>query len=492
MIAEHIPALQIIIPLFSALLSAVTFNRSLSWAIATISSLLGVILSIYAINFLAPHFLGVDIFYVFGGWKAPFGIEYRLDALNQPIIMFMNLVLLFFLLFGKELINKTITAFISNRRQHVFYSILLFAHVGYLGMVSTNDMFNLYVFIEISSLATYVLLSNGPSANALIGAFNYLMLGTIGATLILIGIGFFLASTGSLNISDIANILKNIGYSKITVTAIIFFLTGVILKMAFFPMHFWMVRAYSSCAPFLLTYLAAISTIVGVYIILRFMHFIIIEKEILQILNFVLRPAALFTIAICTFLAIRTDSFKKLVIYSAASQLGYVFLLITIPESRELLFQFLLFDSINKIALFTMIAHIEHKSGNLSFENFKPIKNSVFFKILAAFILLFSTGLPLTSMFILKIQLYNLLLSSNLIIEFVIVLLAGVLALLYHLRLVRSIFFNHKINNGTVQITTNLYGLTAIVIVQFLTLFCAADLVRFAEYTESTINREEQ
>ena len=98
--------------------------------------------------------------------------------------------------------------------------------------------------------------------------------------LFLIGIGFFLAVTGSLNITDISNILNDSNYSRIVATAIVFFLTGAILKMAFFPMHFWMVRAYSSAAPFILTYLAAISSILGVYIILRFMHFTI-EGEVI-------------------------------------------------------------------------------------------------------------------------------------------------------------------------------------------------------------------
>ena len=161
----------------------------------------------------------------------------------------------------------------------MFYSLLLFAHAGYLGVLSTNDLFNFYVFIEISSLATYVLISKGKEPKALIGAFDYLMLGTIGATLILISIGFFFAITGSLNIADISNILQinygsNVAGSTklhLLIIAIVFFLTGAILKMAFFPLHFWMMRAYSATAPFVLTYVAAISSLLGIYMIMRFL-----------------------------------------------------------------------------------------------------------------------------------------------------------------------------------------------------------------------------
>ena len=480
-IAKHIPILQVMIPFFAALLSAISFNRFASWLIATMSAALGFVLSIYAIPFAQ-----IGMSYSFGGWEAPIGIEYRLDMLNQPIIIFINAVLLFFLFFGKELITDTITQYIDDKRQHIFYVLLLFAHVGYLGVISTNDLFNLYVFIEISSLATYVLMSKGRTAKSLVGAFDYLMLGTIGATLILISIGFFLAMTGSLNITDISNILKDSNYSRIIATAIVFFLSGSILKVAFFPMHFWMVRAYSSAAPFILTYLAAISSILGVYIILRFMHFTIEGEQIHKALNMMLRPAAIITIVICTFLALKADTLKKVVIYSTASQIGYVFLLVTMWAARDLLFQLLILDAINKIALFTIIAHIQNKTNDLKFENFKSIENSPIFKILVAFALIFSAGLPLTSMFLVKIKLFDLLLSNGLIIEFIVVIFGGALGMLYHFKLVKAIFFSPA-TNGTIKIQTNLYGLTAIIIIQIATLIYAQDLAIFTGYTESLI-----
>jgi multicomponent Na+:H+ antiporter subunit D len=256
--------------------------------------------------------------------------------------------------------------------------------------------------------------------------------------------------------------------------------------MAFFPMHFWMVRAYSSAAPFILTYLAAISSILGVYIILRFMHFTIEGEVIHNSLTIVLRPTAIATITICTFLALKADTLKKVVIYSTASQIGYVFLLITIWAARDLLFQLLILDAINKIALFTIIAHIQNKTNDLRFENFKAIESHLVFKILVAFALIFSAGLPLTSMFLVKIKLFDLLLSRGLIIEFIVVIFGGVLGLLYHFRLAKALFFSPA-NNGTIKIQTKLYGLTAIIIIQMVTLIYGKELASFAEYTESLI-----
>ncbi|GAB4163750.1 MAG: proton-conducting transporter membrane subunit [Rickettsiaceae bacterium] len=480
-IAKHFPALQVLIPFLGALLSALSFNRFAAWAISTLSAIATLIISIQAYSYISE-----SVSYSFGGWQAPVGIEYRIDILNQPIIIFINAILAFFLVFGKELINLTVTKYIEDNRQHIFYSLLLFAHSGYLGVVSTNDLFNIYVFIEISSLATYVLMSKGKTPSALVGAFDYLVMGTIGATLILIGIGFLLALTGSLNITDVASILSKQGTSRVATTAIVFFLSGAILKMAFFPMHFWMIRSYSSAAPFILTYLASISSILGVYIILRFLHFTIDGDNIQAALTFILRPVAMATIFICTLLALRARDLKQVMIYSTASQIGYIFLLITILPARRLLFQLLIMDAINKIALFTIITHIQIKAKSLNFKNFAAIEGGVLFKTLVAFSLIFSAGLPMTSMFVVKVKMLDLLISKDLITAFIITLLGSVFGLLYHLRLTKALFFGTK-DNGVIKIEAKLYGLVAIVVFQILTMVYINDLTTLAGYSESIL-----
>jgi multicomponent Na+:H+ antiporter subunit D len=484
---NHIPALQVLIPFFSALFCALTFHKFTSWLIATIAIMTNLIIAFYggwSLENAQPYY--------FGNWQAPIGIEYRLDYLNQPIIVYINGVMLFFLLFGKELINKTITKYIDDKKHHMFYSLLLFAHAGYLGVLSTNDLFNFYVFIEISSLATYGLISKGKNPKALIGAFDYLMLGTIGATLILISIGFFFAITGSLNITDISNILQvNYGTNvagtpklNLLIIAIVFFLTGAILKMAFFPLHFWMMRAYSATAPFVLTYIAAISSLLGIYMIMRFLYFTVEVNLVYIPFSLLLRGMAIITLIICSYLAWKSRNIKKIIIYSTALQIGYAFLLLSIWPAKALLFQLLIIDSINKIGLFTLLAHIENKTNNLDIYLIKQIKDSPWFKILAAFIILYSASLPLTSMFIIKIKIFELLIRQNLLIEFIIVIIASVFGILYHLKLAKAIFFA-KEENGVIQIETNLLGLFAIVTLHIFTLLYMHEIVEMIGYHTS-------
>ena len=479
---KHIPALQVLIPFFAALFCTLTFHKFTSWVIATIAISINLAVGLYAMPLIKE-----SIIYAFGNWSAPIGIEYRLDYLNQPIIIYVNGVLLFFLVFGKQLINKTVTRYIDNKKHHMFYSLLLFAHAGYIGVLSTNDLFNLYVFIEISSLATYVLVSKGNNPKALIGAFDYLIMGTIGATLILISIGFFFSLTGSLNITDISNILKTTSNGlNILLTAIVFFLVGAILKMAFFPLHFWMIRAYSASAPFILTYIAAISSLLGVYMIMRFIYFTI-EAELIYIpVSIVLRFMAIIAIISCSYLALKSKDMKRIIIYSTALQIGYVFLLLSIEPAKSLLFQLLIIDSINKIGLFTLLAHIQNKTNKLNIDSMKQIQGSFLFKSLAALIILFSASLPITSMFIVKIKIFDLLIQQKLILEFVIVIIASIFGVLYHLKFAKAIFFGRE-ENGFIQIDTNLLGLIAIVAIHIFTLLYMNEITEMIGYNTAVI-----
>jgi multicomponent Na+:H+ antiporter subunit D len=357
------------------------------------------------------------------------------------------------------LVTNTILKFLDKKRQSLFYAVLLFAHSGYLGIVSTNDLFNLYVFIEISSLSSYVLMAQGNNPRAVIGAFDYLMLGTVGATLILIGIGFLLSSTGSLNMLEVSMLLKTHYDSKIVMPGVMlgisFFLIGSILKTAFFPMHFWMIRAYSSAAPIILTYLASISSIIGIYIILRFIHFTIDYNVIIKDLSNFISLIALATIILCTYFACRSQKVRNIVIYSSAVQIGYMFLLLVIPRGESLLFPFLFADSLNKIALFLIIAY-----SDIS----KPF--SMLWRVLVVFSLIYSCGLPISSMFFIKISIFELLIVENMWLEFVIVVISSAISLLYHYKIAKKLCWDHY-DYTRLKSNTKYGGLIFISIMQF-------------------------
>ncbi|WP_316353246.1 proton-conducting transporter transmembrane domain-containing protein [Candidatus Trichorickettsia mobilis] len=466
LIAKHLPALQVLIPFSSALLVALSSKSSIARALSVFALILNSAISIYGILILQNNILS----YNFGNWQAPIGIEYRLDYLNQPIIIYINCILLFCLTAGHYFIQESIIKFIPSNRQHLFYAILLFAHAGYIGIISTNDLFNLYVFIEISSLSTYVLMATGGNSRAVIGAFDYLMLGTIGATLILIGIGFILNQTGSLNISDIHQRLIGLYDSRIVIAAVSFILIGVLLKIAFFPMHFWMMRAYSSTPASILAYLGSISTIVGSYICIRFIYFVIEDQQQLQTIANFITPLALATIILVSWFATISVNIKKIVIYGAAAGVGYAMLLLTITSAQisPILYQLLFIDGLNKAGLFMIIAYTEVNSNYLSLIKRRPLLYSTIIGILFC-----SSGLPLSPMFIIKIKMLDLLISDGKWLEFFTVIIGSTLSLLYHYRIASLLLFsNAKPSYDTEEhkLHTKPYAFYLIIILQLITL----------------------
>ncbi|OZB11331.1 MAG: cation:proton antiporter, partial [Hyphomonas sp. 34-62-18] len=134
--------------------------------------------------------------YEIGRWPPPIGIEFRTDALNAMILLLVTGIGFLASVFSWP----TITSELGNRNKlGMFYAAFLLCMAGLLGVASTGDAFNLFVFLEISSLATYVLVAMGARRDrrALPAAFNYLIMGTLGASFYIIGIGFLYAATGT-------------------------------------------------------------------------------------------------------------------------------------------------------------------------------------------------------------------------------------------------------------------------------------------------------
>lgn len=425
-INSHLPILQIVLSLFGALLSTASFSKKIAHLIAIFTVSCCLMISIYVFQNTN------EIRYALGGWQAPVGIEYKLDFVNSPLFVLINGPMLFLLIFCKDLIEDTVLQFIAEDRQHLFFSCLLFAHTGFLGMISTNDLFNFYVFIEISSLSAYVLMAQGGNKDRVRGAFDYLIIGSIGATLILIGIGFLLSLTGSLNITDIKERLAGAPDSKILVTASCFIIIGIFLKMAFFPLHFWMVRAYKSASSAILVYLASISSVIGTYCYLRFTYFVLDYDTAWSSLGNLFKPLALIAIVACVYFALKASRLKDIIIYSAASQTGYIVFLLSLGNCNSLIFQFIIADLISKISLFLVCAKYEHT-------RVRPTHLENGFIVIT---LICSASLPLSGMFIAKINILDLLLAKDFLMESIVIITGSAFGLLYHYKMAKILFSN--------------------------------------------------
>src|SRR5690606_852060 len=169
----------------------------LAWLFATAAGLATFAIScllLYQVQHSGP------ISYALGGWEAPWGIEYRIDLLSAYVLLVVSGIGALVLAAA----NTGVSREIPEAKQPLFYVTYLLCLAGLLGIVATGDIFNVFVFLEISSLATYALIAQGKNRRALWAAYQYLIVGTIGATFILIGIGFLYSLTGTLNMVDLA------------------------------------------------------------------------------------------------------------------------------------------------------------------------------------------------------------------------------------------------------------------------------------------------
>ncbi len=332
MIADHFPALQIVIPLLCAPVCMLVRHKDWSWSVALIASWASLAISWELL--LQVQASGV-ISYKLGNWAPPFGIEYRIDLINAFVLLIVSAIGAVVIPFARESVRHEF----GLNRVYFFYTSYLLCLAGLLGVTITGDAFNLFVFLEISSLSSYVLIALGRNRRALVAAFQYLVMGTIGATFIVIGIGLLYAETGTLNMADLAKRLAAEPTSRTIGAAFGFLVVGISLKLALFPLHLWLPNAYAYAPSMVSAFLAATATKVAVYVLLRFL-FTIFDVELsfgempLDTILLVLSVIAMFA---ASAVAIYQNNLKRMLAYSSIAQIGYMVLGISFANVNGLM-----------------------------------------------------------------------------------------------------------------------------------------------------------
>ncbi len=256
----HGPALVFAIPLIAALvIAAAALRRNrLAHAIATIAAAAA---AAAAWALLLEAAADGPIRYRVAGWAPPWGIELVVDRMGAFVAAVVATVATLALAGSRRSADAELDA-----RAPAFYATAQLALAGLLGMCVTGDAFNLFVFLELASLAGYALIGCGRGRSQL-AAFRYLMLGATGASLYLLGIGYLYVATGTLNMADLATRIPGTGLAPI---ALAFVVAGLALKMGLFPLHAWVPDAYSEAPSPAVSFVAPIFTKVMALAMLRF------------------------------------------------------------------------------------------------------------------------------------------------------------------------------------------------------------------------------
>ncbi len=321
MIGDQSPILIIIIPLMSSFLVPLVawLRRELSFVL-TIAALGATF--VCSLDILATVLRGDNIHYSLGGWPPPWGIEIVIDHLNAYMLPFVSGIALLVGIYSRRSLLKEI----PDRFVH-FYCLYLLLTTGLLGMLVTGDMFNLFVFLEISSITAYALIAIGEDG-APLAAFNYVILGTIGASLYLLGVGYLYIMTGTLNMADLRGLLPELYGSPVIRIAFAFITVGLGIKIALFPLHTWLPDAYTYAPSAVSAFIAPLMTKVAAYALIRTMFTVFEPRFSFELLpvGTILSVVAGIAIIVGSVMAIAQRDLKRMLAYSSVSQIGYIFL----------------------------------------------------------------------------------------------------------------------------------------------------------------------
>ncbi len=306
-----------------------------------------------------------DIQYRLGGWAPPIGIEVLIDPLSAFVAVTITAVALVVLIPSRQLMADEL----PNGGGGPFASVVLLLMAGLTGIVITGDLFNLFVFLEISSLAAYALVAIG-GGKATVSGFRYLILGTVGGSFYLLGVGFIYFMTGTLNMADAARLLPEVQDTTTVVAAVVLITLGLGLKMALFPLHQWLPDAYTYAPSPVTALIAPIMTKVYAYSLIRMYLSVFPPGYITDIvpISTVLVVLGMIGILFGSVMAFAQQDIRRMLAYSSISQLAFIALGIGLANSLALIGAVLhiLNHAVMKACLFLAVGSIRSQAGVVS------------------------------------------------------------------------------------------------------------------------------
>lgn len=357
---SHLPVLIVVVPLLTAVLTPIIGrwrkDACVTWACAglLISFLIGVFLTV-KLYFTGP------ISYHLGGWKPPIGIEIYFDYLSTISLALSGLGFLI-LLFSAEYMKKAL----GEDKIPIYYTLFLLNVTGMIGFAITGDLFNVFVFMEIFSLSAYALVAISGEKLAEMAAFKYLVLGAVSSLSILFAIGLLYSITGTLNMRDLTLMLERTQYLRVASVAFALLVVGFSVKAALFPFHVWLPDAHSIAPSPVSALLSGLVVKMGIFGFLRTIQ-IYRLNGILNItgVNSFLSWLGVASIIFGAFFAFFQDDIKMMLAYSTISNVGYIYLGISLASEPAMIGGIIhIFEhALIKVVLFLCAGAFIHQTG---------------------------------------------------------------------------------------------------------------------------------
>lgn len=442
-ISANLPVLVVITPIFAALILTPVARR--------IRLVQGIVIFFEALGFAGAVFLAYNVFigktpiiYQVGGWPAPWGIELKADYTGAFFLLVLTFVSASVSLYAMNNLSADVG---GNERAARFYVLYLLLAGAMAGMAMTNDLFNVFVLVEVATLSCCGLVSSRNRPQAAEAAFTYLIMATLGSTLVLGGIGYIYIITGHLNMGFAHEVLNRIWQNSPHVVwmGLSFLLVGFGVKSALFPLHIWLPDAHSVAPSPASAVLSGIA-VKGYLICLLKILYNVFGADLLQELAIyrILEAAGMIAIIAGSVLALTQAELKRRLAFSTVAQVGYIVMGMGIMNIKGLsgtLF-YMASHAVIKSVLFLSAGAMIAASGKKNINELAGIGRKMPVTM-GAFTIgsLGLTGIPLFSGFIAKWNLILGSLESGNIIPAVVIIAGSVLCAAYLFPVIRIAWF---------------------------------------------------
>ena len=432
-------------PLFTALPLAAAFfnllvtkiNQKFADVIAFVVT--GALAVMAVLMLFEPSFV-----YHVGGHDAPWGILLVNDGLSTLMLVVINVIGFLAMIFSL----RYMTTYTAKPKYFTLYMLMI---AGMNGVVITGDLFNLYVFLEIASIASYALVGFGTGRRELEASFKYLILGSVASTAVLFGIAFMYSMTGTLNMPDMAQQLALVGMNRAVAFVIALFIMGFGLKASTVPFHAWLPDAHPSApAPISAMLSGVLIKALGIYTIMRVMFHVIGRNALVaSILMFL----GALSMVVAGLLAIGQSDFKRMLAYSSISQMGYVLIGVGValnPAATPVVAAFgligglfhLVNHAVFKSLLFLASGAVEYCTGTRDLHKLGGlIRKMPVTGVATAIGSMSIAGLPPFNGFVSKLLIFIALFKGGYMIYGIVAVAVGFVTLFYFLKLQRDVLF---------------------------------------------------
>lgn len=481
---QHAPVLIVLLPLTASLLCMLLsrISRNLG-SYVVMASIVGAFISAVTVLKEVLASGGETIHYWMGGWQPPIGIEFALDPLNSMLAVLVTFLSMLISLYSRPFVEKEDWVHVGG-----YYTLFGLLTVGLSGMIITGDVFNLYVYLEIMSLSGYGLIALGGK-KSMLAAFRYLLIGTIGASLYLMGVGYMYALTGTLNMADLAVRVVDHLSSPLFAMAVGCFIVGFGIKMALFPLHGWQPDAYTFAHPGAAAFIAGLMSKAPAYAMIRFIYYIFkVNNPVIESALTVLGILGVCGIIIGSIMAMAQYDFRRMLAYSSVAQIGYI----AIGLAMGNLYGFvgavlhIINHAFMKSSLFLVIGGIQHRFGEVNLYRLGGLnKKMTISTITVTLASLSMIGLPPTCGFFSKWYLMLGAYTGQQYFYIAVLVISSLLNAIYFFRIIEQLFVQREASLTEINPHKGKLGLPFAMILPIFVLgisilvlgFCSVDIV---------------